>query len=398
MPKQGLPELGMPVDLALQLKIQNERFEYIAKATTDIIRDWDLVTNKVYWGEAFETRYGYDRSGPSNDIEFWWHHIHPEDRDRIRHEVDNLIKISNIDRWELQYQFQISNSKYIYLLDKAYIIRSEDGTPIRIVGALHDNTEVQNYELALLKVNDELERKAKELALSNRELERFAYIASHDLQEPLRMVSSFLELLKRNYGSKLDATADRYIDFAVDGAVRMKVLISDLLEYSRIGTRDFSTQMVDIGDIIRHVEKIFANDIANYKVLLKVGPMPALIANREQMIQLFQNLIGNAIKYRRKNENLIIEINSELTNNKYQFSVKDNGIGLDMKFSGKIFIIFQRLHQKEEYPGTGIGLAICSKIVNRHHGEIWVNSILNEGTIFYFTIADTLKLIGSERN
>jgi light-regulated signal transduction histidine kinase (bacteriophytochrome) len=116
------------------------------------------------------------------------------------------------------------------------------------------------------------------------------------------------------------------------------------------------------------------------------------------MIQLFQNLIGNAIKYRRKNENLIIEINSELTNNKYQFSVKDNGIGLDMKFSGKIFIIFQRLHQKEEYPGTGIGLAICSKIVNRHHGEIWVNSILNEGTIFYFTIADTLKLIGSERN
>ena len=390
--------LGDSIDETLGplFKLQNERFEYAARATSDVIKDWDIATNNIYWGDSFETRYGYKRGGETNNADFWLAQIHPEDRGRINQEIYTAINNPGRTDWETQYRFKIANDQYVFLSDRSFIIRNDDGVALRAIGALHDDTAIKKYERELLILNEQLEKKAKDLMVSNAELERFAYVASHDLQEPLRMVSSFLELLKMKYGPQLDDTAGKYIEYAVDGASRMKILILDLLEYSRIGTKSFSTQAVEFEEVVARVENLFAADIKKYGIKIVTKPLPVLTANHEQMVQLLQNLIGNAIKYRKTDGKLIVEIKADLIKDEYQFSVADNGIGFDMKFADKIFIIFQRLHLKEEFPGTGIGLAICNKIVSRHHGKLWVKSHPGEGSTFYFTIPRTLEIITNE--
>lgn len=210
------------------------------------------------------------------------------------------------------------------------------------------------------------------------------------------MVSSFLELLKMKYAPQLDDTAGKYIEYAVDGAARMKILIMDLLEYSRIGTKTFSTEPVDFNRVVARLEQTFHEDIKQHHIKIISKSLPVLTANYEQMVQLLQNLLGNAIKYRKTGKKLVIEIKAVLIKGDYQFSVSDNGIGLDMKFADKIFIIFQRLHLKEEFAGTGIGLAICNKIVSRHHGKLWVESSTGKGSTFYFTIPGNLEIITNE--
>ncbi|MBD1395529.1 sensor histidine kinase [Mucilaginibacter glaciei] len=391
---------GSSIDENLEplLKLQNERFEYAAKATTDVIKDWDIATNDIYWGESFETCYGYKRDNITNNANFWLTLIHPEDSVRIHNEIDTAINDPNRTDWETQYRLKTANNQYLFLSDKAFIIRDDSGKAIRSVGALHDTTEIKKYEIELLLLNKQLEKKAKDLLTSNADLERFAYVASHDLQEPLRMVSSFLELLKMKYRPQLDDNAMKYIEYAVDGASRMKILIMDLLEYSRVGTQALLTEAVNFEEVIERLKKVFDADIKKYHIDIVCGHLPALTANHEQMVQLFQNLIGNAIKYRKTDTDLAIEIKAELIKGEYQFSVADNGIGLDMKFAQKIFIIFQRLHLKEEFAGTGIGLAICNKIVSRHHGKLWVKSELGKGSTFYFTIPDNLEIITNERD
>ena len=230
-----------------------------------------------------------------------------------------------------------------------------------------------------------LNRRAEELAASNGELEQFAYVASHDLQEPLRMVSSFLQLLDKKYEGQLDETAHQYIQFAVDGAERMKRLILDLLEYSRVNTSKEKRSNVNISDVITQVLDTYACKIAESKAKVKVSLMPVAKVNTLQMTQLFQNLVGNAFKYN-KSAQPEIEIGYEELGDYHQFFVKDNGIGIDPKFYDRIFIIFQRLHTKTQFTGTGIGLAICKKIVEKHEGRIWVESETGKGSTFYFTV------------
>ncbi len=224
-----------------------------------------------------------------------------------------------------------------------------------------------------------------ELKQSNTELEQFAYIASHDLQEPLRMVTSFTKLLEQRYSGQLDADADQIINFAVDGATRMQVLIEDLLTYSRVGTRGKAFEPTDC-------EAVFETALSNLGLLVKENsasvkksPLPTVIADGRQLVQLFQNLIGNAIKYRSEQPPEIY-VGAEYQASRWLFWVWDNGIGIDPKHAEKIFRVFQRLHSRQQYPGTGIGLAICQKIVERHGGHIWVKSEPGNGSTFYFTI------------
>jgi signal transduction histidine kinase len=231
----------------------------------------------------------------------------------------------------------------------------------------------------------ELKETLGELARSNAELEQFAYVASHDLQEPLRMVSSYVQLLARRYQGKLDTDADEFIAFAVDGANRMQGLINDLLMYSRVGTKGKPFQTTDCNTVLSEALLNLSAATEESCALVTNDKLPTIMADKTQMVQLIQNLVANAIKFRNKNDPCI-HVSSEKKNGTWVFAVSDNGIGIESEYYDRIFAIFQRLHGKAEYPGTGIGLAVCKRIVERHGGRIWVDSEAGKGSNFYFTI------------
>ncbi|HEY3115165.1 MAG TPA: ATP-binding protein [Chloroflexota bacterium] len=231
----------------------------------------------------------------------------------------------------------------------------------------------------------DLEAQSRELARSNADLEQFAYVASHDLQEPLRVVASYAQLIGRRYKGQLDENADRFIGHLVDAAARMQQLINDLLAYSRLGTRGAEFQAVDLEEVFEHVTSNLAAAIAETETEVTHDPLPTVNGDAVQLSRVFQNLIANAIKFRRP-EAPEIHVGAERANGDWQLSVRDNGLGIDPGYFDRIFIIFQRLHGADEYPGSGMGLAISKRIVERHGGRIWVESTPAEGSCFYFTI------------
>ena len=238
---------------------------------------------------------------------------------------------------------------------------------------------------SLKEKTEALQRQAEELARSNAELEQFAYVASHDLQEPLRAVSGCLQLLEKRYKGELDASADQFISRAADGALRMQTFIHDLLEFARVGTRGQEFKATDSAAVWDQAMTNLEAAIEESGAVVTHDPLPSMMADRVQLGQLFQNLLGNAIKFRSDNPPEI-HIGVEPKDSEWQFFVRDNGIGIDSEYADRIFAVFQRLHTREEYSGTGIGLAICKKIVERHGGRIWLESELERGSTFNFTI------------
>jgi signal transduction histidine kinase len=234
------------------------------------------------------------------------------------------------------------------------------------------------------RAQEQLANKVEELARSNCDLEQFAYVASHDLQEPLRMVAAYTQLLSERYQGKLDSAAERYISYAVEGATRMQALLEDLLAFSRIGRSGSLPAPTDVNSAINEVLKNLALTLKEHGVTVTCNPMPTILADRFQVVQLFQNLIGNAIKFRAK-RNPCVTISAEKKGGEWLFSVFDNGIGIAAEHNDLIFKIFQRLHTRVEYPGNGVGLAICKKIVEQNGGRIWVESELGHGANFRFT-------------
>jgi signal transduction histidine kinase len=237
----------------------------------------------------------------------------------------------------------------------------------------------------LVYTNKQLEKMNAELVCSNQELEKFAYVVSHDLQAPLRSIKMFAELLAQEYKDKLNSQADEYLDYITDSAERMQTLIKDLLAYCRAGKNEQTWISVDLKDVINNVLRDLEASIQESKARIKIERLPTVQANPREINQLFQNLISNGIKFRGK-DTPRIEINAQSQQQQWLISVKDNGIGIESQYQDKIFQIFQRLHSLEEYPGTGVGLAICQKIVERHGGSIWVESQPNRGSTFYFTL------------
>lgn len=247
------------------------------------------------------------------------------------------------------------------------------------------NLQLEAAEGALQVRTRELAERVDELARSNAELERFAYVASHDLKEPLRMVMSYTALLARRYKGKLDSDADEFIGYAVDGAVRMEQLIQDLLLYSRTRIRDWCFKRVDCEVVLARALDNLQTALNETGALVTHDPLPTVKGDDTQLVQVFQNLIGNGIKFRGE-LTPCIHVSVKDKKKEWVLAVQDNGIGIDPEYADRIFVIFQRLHSRADYPGNGIGLAICKKVIENHGGRIWLNSMPRKGATFYFTI------------
>jgi len=609
--------------LKLSLEESNQRYEYVTKATFDAIWDWDLVTDRSYWGEGFARTFGYDIDQISTNREFWSSHIHPDDFDEVVNGIQKSI-MSYATNWSNEFRFQKADGKYAFVMDKCIIIRDKNGKAVRLVGAMQDISEkktlqqlldkanrlakigsweidvpsatvywsditkeiretgpdyqpslkdgighfkeghsrdtiiarvkdsvrfgtpwqedLQIYthkgnlkwirttgkaelkdgkcmkiygsfqdideskkaELEILKLYEEkntilesigdgffsvdknwivtywndaaekmlgtakekvlgknlwhvfsqnmnphsykkyheaietskrtffedyysaldrwfevsaypsknglsvyfkditdritaqielnqlnlsLQKTAQDLAVSNAELEQFAYIASHDLQEPLRMITSFLAQIEKKYQDILDEKGRQYIHFAVDGAKRMRQIILDLLEFSRVGRFEGKVEEINVNELVEEVISLYEKQIEDSCATIHFSDMPIVHTFKTPLRQVFQNLIGNALKYQPQGAKPVINIQAEETPHYWKFLVKDNGIGIDPDYYDRIFNIFQRLHNKEEYSGTGIGLAIVKKIVEAMGGKIWIEPGKEDGSIFLFTIS-----------
>jgi len=369
-----------------KIKQINERFEKVTKATNDAIWDFDVLNGNLYWGKGFDTLFGYDLEKINPSLGFLASLIHPDDRERVTQKINQYMSDTSKTDWFEEYKFQREDGSYAYVMDRAVFIRNKSGEVTRVVGAMTDLTRQKEYEESLKQLNIELEQHAKELAISNAELEQFAFVASHDLQEPLRMVTSFLAQLERKYYDVLDEAGKKYIYFATDGANRMRQMILDLLEYSRVGRADAAHELVDINEVLHSVTILQQKVIEEKEADVEWEPMPMIKASGGAIQQLFQNLIQNALNYQKKGNKPLVKIWWDETETHWTFFVKDNGIGIHPDYQEKIFNIFQRLHGRDEYSGTGVGLAICKKIVENHGGKIGVDSAEGEGSTFYFTI------------
>ncbi|MGI9533989.1 MAG: ATP-binding protein [Thermodesulfobacteriota bacterium] len=289
--------------------------------------------------------------------------------------IDTYISKEYVSKAEVRYQTK--NGEIIPVSISSSVIKDINGEIDGIVFVAQDISDYKRAE-QLARSSDALER-------SNKELQQFAYVASHDLQEPLRMITSYVQLLKRRYSDNLDSNANEFIDYAVDGAERMKKLIQDLLAFSRVGTSGEEFIITSMQTILEEIHSNLEISIKENNVVITNGPLPDLVVDRTQILQLFQNLITNAIKYRGdESPKIHIEVQDNYT--EWLFCFKDNGIGIEQKYADQIFVIFQRLHGKGEYSGTGIGLSIAKRIVERHGGQIWVESEPGKGSAFKFTI------------
>ncbi|SDD70874.1 PAS domain S-box-containing protein [Algoriphagus faecimaris] len=487
----------------------NERFEYATMATSDVIWDWDLLTDKIYRADNFEKVLGFSKEDQLSSPDFWVRLIHPDEREFVQ---KNLFKTLESDskHWQFEFRVEDKNGNYRFIIDNGYIIRDENGKAVRMIGAIQEITNRKLAELELEKEKSRLsrviegtgagtwewniqtgetvfneewaniigfrleelqpvsidtwgkivhpedlnrsnealqahfdgktpfyqcearmkhkdghwvwvmdrgrvfswtidgkpelmfgthidisEKKAREeeleqlnvkLQATNTELKVFASVASHDMREPLRMISSFMALVQKKYADKLDPKGQQYIDFAIDGAKRLSVLIGDLLDYSRMGFDPENKEFLDTHAIVSDVIQLNQQLIQEKDAEIIVEKLPDILAIKVPIKQLFQNLIGNSLKFTKENSKPIIRIKGEEFENFCQFSVEDNGIGIEKDYLKTVFEVLKRLHAKEKYPGTGMGLAICKKIVNQHGGEVWAESTPNEKTKIFFTI------------
>ncbi len=318
----------------------------------------------------------------------WLQAVHPDDLQICLERWTQAV--STGEPYEIEHRLKRADGEFRWDLARALPQFNETGEIVQWVGTCTDIHDYKQAQADLLKQNDEarlrVNERTKELERSNAELQQFAYVASHDLQEPLRMIASYLELLENEYNDLLNDEGRQYIAYAVDGAYRMKGLINDLLDYSRVG-KDLAAKLTDCEFTLGAALHDLQMQIDECGAIITHDPLPKIVADETQFVRLFQNLISNAMKFR-GTDSPKIHISAKQTEKEWHFTFRDNGIGVDPKHAERIFVIFQRLHNRDKYPGTGIGLAVCKKIVEFHGGRIWIESTLGKGSAFHFTVGD----------
>jgi signal transduction histidine kinase len=335
----------------------------------------DVQSGKIKWSQEVFNIYEREPALGEPSYNEALEYVHPDDKKHILNEVQKGSEANA----PFEFEFRIivkGKVKYLHYIGKPVFDIS--GKLIKRTGAVIDVTERKLSQIRLEELLNHLKR-------SNKELEQFAYTASHDLQEPVRMIKSYAQILSMNYKDILNNTSIEHLNYIIEGASRMQSLINDLLKYSRVSTTKRKFEPVDCNILIKDVLKDLKLRMTEENADVDVSELPVIKGDKTQLRQVFQNLILNAIKFRSENDPLI-RINSERKDGFWVFSVQDNGIGIDPKYHEKIFEIFQRLHHREKYPGTGIGLSIVKKIIELHRGQIYIESELNRGTTFYFTI------------
>ncbi|NLE57374.1 MAG: PAS domain-containing protein [Planctomycetes bacterium] len=358
------------------LRLADSRFRGLVEATSDVLYqmspDWSemrRLTSRDFLAETTHPNRAWMEE-----------YIHPDDRPHVLRVIKDCIRAKAV--FELEHRVRRPDGSMGWTVSRAVPLLDENGDIIEWFGAASDITERKRAEEALQQAVGDLKR-------SNQDLEQFAYVASHDLREPLRMVTGFMDLLRDRYRDQLDDTAQRFIAFAVDGTRRMEQLLSGLMEYSRVSTSGQDMEPVSMNEAFNKALANLWGKVVEIGGEVTAGELPTVLGNATQMTQLLQNLLANAIKFRRQDVPPRVHASAKpFEENTWLFSVQDNGIGMDkaQAQSGRIFQVFQRLNTREEYEGTGVGLAICKRIVERHGGRIWVESEPGRGSTFFFTL------------
>lgn len=363
-----------------ELASSRERFALAVRGSTDGIWDWDIETSEIYFSSRFRELLGYAEDELANRFSEWEERIHPEDREVALGAFENHLRFER--PFDVEVRLRCKGEIYRWFRVRGLGVCGEDGKPTRMAGSISDIDQRKEAEEQLRARTEDLER-------SNRDLEQFAYIASHDLKEPLRMVTSYVQLLEHRYKEQLGDDAKDFIGFAVDGAKRMKRLIDGLLEFSRIGTRGKEIEPTKPEEVLVEVLANLEVSIKERQAEVTHGPLPVVLADPVQLGQLLQNLVGNALKFCQEAPRVHVSAEAIEKEGLVEFSVRDNGIGISEEHAEKIFQIYQRLHSRADYEGTGIGLAVCRKIVERHGGRIWVESGGEDsGSVFRFTLKE----------
>lgn len=339
---------------------------------------WDVIEDRMTWSDGMFEIFGVEREAFGGNLEAYLERIHPDDRARATRDFESAKKDGKGFSFGSRIVRPDGTVGSFTCLGE--VDGNAEGQVAAIIGVCRDITDESQAEATLARKLEDLER-------TRQDLEQFAYVASHDLQEPLRMVSNYVQLLKRRYKGRLDSDADDFIAFAVDGAKRMQALISDLLAYSRVGTRGRPFESMDMGAAVEEVLASAREMLEGTQAVITRDLLPVVVADPTQVEQLYEHLIGNAVKFcngRRPR----IHIGVEDRAGERVFFVRDNGIGIDPQYAERIFTIFQRLHTRDQFPGTGMGLAICKRIVERRGGRIWVESAPGKGSTFCFTMPE----------
>ena len=355
------------------LRKSEKKFRQLANHLKEVVYIESADREEIHYvNPSYETIWGHNREHLYENPTAFVDAVHPDDRERVRELVEEQIE------YETEYRIVRPNGSERWIHDRTNAVHDEDGTVARIVGIASDITERKRYQ-----------RNLKE---SNERLEQFASAASHDLQEPLRMIISYLNLIERRYDEALDEDGQEFLEFAVDGAERMREMIDGLLEYSRVETRGDPFGSVELEEVLEDVRTDLQLQIEESDAEITAESLPRVQGDGGQLRQVFQNLLSNAIEYSDEKPPSV-HISAACEGSKWRISVRDEGIGIDPTDTDRIFEVFQRLHTHEEHDGTGIGLALCKRIVERHGGEIWVESEPGKGTTFSFTLpaADDIR-------